>query len=195
MTRFETARERRPRGAFTLVEIMIAITLSAFLIAAVMGTTLYLVRNGIRLSQHAETDAEIRRSIEALANDVRRASALTWNSNTSITLTLPDASGGSTALSYAWDSATGTFYAVAGTNPEAPTGRIVLLRHSPTRADGSPGVRFSRLDKEGAPATTDAGTKRIQISITTWRRSSSALLPVGSTGSATFILRNKATSP
>jgi len=195
MTKAEPAHVRRGRRAFTLVEIMIAITLSAFLIAAVMGTTLYLVRNGIRLSQHAETDAEIRRSLEALSNDVRKASALTWNSNTAITLTLPDAAGSSSLLTYAWDSSTGTFYAVSGANPAAATGRIVLLRHSPTRPDGSPGVRFTRLDKEGAAATTDNATKRIQVSITTWRRSSSALLPVGSTGSATLILRNKTTSP
>ncbi len=194
MTITTTRAERQARRAFTLVELLVALTLSGFLLTAVLGTTLYLIRSGMEVAQYAEMDAQIRRAVDRFGNDVKVATDITWNGSSDITLTLPDASGGSSTLTYAWDAASRALYVVPGGSSAASTGRLYLITDVGTSPDGGAGVSFVRHDRTGAVATTDAATKRIQIRITVLRHANPALPPVSSSGAATFILRNKVSS-
>ncbi len=191
MSAITTRAERAHRRAFTLVEVLVAITLSVFLLAAVLGTALYLIRSGIQASHYVEMDAQIRRAIDRFGNDVKAASQITWNGSSDITLALPDAAGATSTLTYAWSSSARVFYVVAGSSSAATSGRIVLIKDVGPLGDGSAAVSFLRYDRTGAAAASDAGTKRIQIRITVVRRANAALPPVSSSGSASFILRNK----
>lgn len=176
------------------MEVLVAVTLSVFLLAAVLGTTLYLIRSGVEVSQYAEMDAQIRRAVDRFGNDVKAATDITWNGGSDITLTLPDASGTTSRLTYAWNSSARALYVVPGGSSAASSGRLYLITDVGLQPDGSAGVSFVRYDRTGAAATTDAATKRIQIRITVLRRANPALPPVSSSGAASFILRNKVSS-
>src|SRR3954465_12895830 len=76
----------RRRRAFTLVEVMVASTLASFVLAAVLSTFLFMGRSGANLRNYSDMESQARRSLEAFAEDVRQASAITWNTSTDITL-------------------------------------------------------------------------------------------------------------
>ena len=128
-------------------------------------------------------------ALETFAQDVRMASGIVWNSSTSITLTVPDSyAGTANKVTYAWEnnSALSTyrcFYQMPGTAADTNT-RKVLLRN----VNSFSYARFDRLD---ATTTSDAQTKRIQISMVTRRSGVTTVATTSALVSANFILRNK----
>ena len=78
------------RRGFTLVEVMVAGTLGSMVLAGVLSSFLMLTRSSQRLYYYNGMEAESRRTLEEFAQDVRMASDSTYNSATSVTLTVPD---------------------------------------------------------------------------------------------------------
>ena len=78
---------RRPgeRG-FTLVEVMIASTISAAVLAGVLTAFLMMGRNGYNASNYCVMESEARRALETFGSEARMANNLTWNSVNSVTL-------------------------------------------------------------------------------------------------------------
>lgn len=186
--------EPRPagRGGFTLVEVLIAVTLSVFILAGVLSANLQVIRGGVRLAQYAEMDSQVRRALDFLGRDLKSASNLTWNNSSDLTLTIPSGSGTTAQVTYAWTAASGTFFRVAGASSAVVAGRLELVRGIPVLPDGSAGVTFARFTRDGVAATTDAATKSVQINLTV-SRSGSALPSANQKAvSATFTLRSKA---
>ncbi|HRI81039.1 MAG TPA: prepilin-type N-terminal cleavage/methylation domain-containing protein, partial [Opitutaceae bacterium] len=99
------ARKSGRRRGFTLVEVLIGATLSSFILAGVLSTFLFLGRSGANMQSYSDMESEARRGLELFAQDVRQASAITWNSETSITLTV-----NATAITYSYDSAQRVFF-------------------------------------------------------------------------------------
>ena len=62
----------KQRG-FTLVEVLLAITLGIFVIGGTLGTYLYLTRSSAESINSARLDHELRSSMSLMANDIRRA--------------------------------------------------------------------------------------------------------------------------
>jgi Tfp pilus assembly protein PilW len=182
-------RSARTRG-FTLVEVLVAATLGVFILAGVLAANLQVIRSGIRMTQYVEMDAQVRRALDFLSRDLRAASGLTWNGASDLTLTLP-AGSGTTRVTYAWTAASGTFFRVAGASSAVLAGRLELVRGISALPDGSAGLTFARFDRDGAAATTDAATKRIQINLTAGRATAGLGAAGRHTVSATFILRSK----
>lgn len=178
-------------SAFTLVELLAAVTISGFVLAGVLTTYLQLGRSGARLTQYAEMNTQIRRGLEQFGSDVRCASGITWNGTSDVTLTIPTLAGGTRQVTYAWTSATQAFFLVPGASSAATAGRIYLQRGIPALADGSPGVVFARYDNLGNAATTDAATKRLQVSLYLTRSARTAAGTSDTAVSASFMLRNK----
>src|SRR5947208_13205385 len=79
---------RWPVHGFTLVEVLIASTLSTLVLAGVLSAFLFLVRTGFRSSSYSEMEAQLRRGLDTFAQDTRSASDVHWNSAQSITLTV-----------------------------------------------------------------------------------------------------------
>ena len=192
--RSKSAPPRHKENAFTLVELLVASTLAAFVLAGVLTTHLQLLKSGVRITQYAEMSAQIRRGFEQLEGDVRSATAIKWNSASDVTLTVANLDGTTRQVTYAWTSALQAFFLVPGADSTVTPGRILLVRGVPALADGSAGVTFSRYDRDGVAATTDVATKSVQVTISVVRTARTAANSTDTAVSTIFILRNKPAS-
>ncbi|HKB56385.1 MAG TPA: prepilin-type N-terminal cleavage/methylation domain-containing protein [Lacunisphaera sp.] len=188
-----TARKRADaaRRGFTLIELMVAAVLGSLVLTGVLATNLQLMRSGVRVTQYAEMSSQVRRGIEQLGGDLKSASAITWNGASDITLTIPTLAGSTRQVTYAWTSATQSFFMVPGANSAVTAGRVYLVNGIPTLSGGAAGLVFARYDKDGNAATTDAATKKVQVSLNAVRTAQTAANSTDTTVSAIFILRNK----
>jgi len=111
-------------AGFTLVELIVGVTLSAIIFAGVLGGFTFLGRNLTRLVNAQELDAKSRRALYLLGQDINAATQLGSAANEkSIQLTV-----GSDAISYAFDDVALTLSrtAPAVDIPHAPTTTILL---------------------------------------------------------------------
>ena len=187
------AARERARG-FTLVELLVAATLSGLVLAGVAATALQIMRSGVRVNQYAEMSTQVRRGLEQLEGDLRSASAITWNNASDITLTVPTPGGATRQVTYAWTGAAQAFYLVPGTSSAATAGRVILIRDLPARPNGSAGLVFNRYDLAGNAATTDAATKSLQVTVYAVRSARGMANTTDTAVSAIFVLRNKPVS-
>jgi prepilin-type N-terminal cleavage/methylation domain-containing protein len=88
-----------PSRGYTLVELMIGMTLASVLMLAVLGTYLFLGRGSTRLSYQHALEIEARTILEKLAVDVRKTKYITNASATGLSLLLVD--GSTVTYSYA----------------------------------------------------------------------------------------------
>ena len=193
-TRPFPSRRAGPGRGFTLVELMVVLILSGFVLTGVLTTYLQLMRSGTRVTQYAEMSAQVRRGLESVGVDLQNASAITWNSASDITLTVPTLAGATRDVTYAWTAATQSLFRVPGTDSTVPTGRVYLVNGLPAFADGTAGATFARFDRDGNVALTDLATKRVQITLNTVRSARTAAKSTDTTVSAAFLLRNKPVS-
>jgi Tfp pilus assembly protein PilW len=184
---------RGRRAAFSLTEVIVAATLSGFVLAAVLSAFVFLGRTGFRAGGYAELEGEVRRGLETFARDARAATDIRWNSAQSITLTLP--AGSSPAqVTYAYDadaaSATArSFYRLAG-DAASTLPRRALIRQV------APDFTFRRYKLEQAGVTDNAAasdleTKQIQVVLRAERASLATAGAGQNAVSARYILRNK----
>jgi len=176
-----------------LVEVIIAATISGFVLAGVLTAFLMLGRSGARLAGYSVAESQLRRGLEEFSQDIRMASNLAWNSASSVTLTVPlnyvtSDPATTNLVTYAYDSATTgetaqTFYRRPGdtSSSVAPT---ILVRDVSTLNY----IRYNRLD---ATAASDAETKRIQITLNVRKTGRTLVAANTSLVSASYTLRNK----
>ncbi|MDI1336577.1 MAG: prepilin-type N-terminal cleavage/methylation domain-containing protein [Lacunisphaera sp.] len=185
------SRRGAAQRGFTLVEFMVAVLLSGIVMTGILTTNLQLVRSGVRVTQYAEMSSQVRRGLEQLEGDVKGAISITWNGASDITLTLPSQAGTTSQVTYAWTSATQSFFSVPGASSAVTAGRVYLVNGIPPLAGGAAGCVFARYDKDGNAATTDAATKKVQVSLNAVRTARTVANSTDTTVSAIFILRNK----
>lgn len=179
---------RRP-DAFTLGEVLIAATLSVFVLAGVLSAFIFLTRSGFRASGYSELDSEVRRGLDVFARDTRNASDVRWHSSQSITLTVSD-----TLVTYAYDndptSATfRSFYRMAG-DASSGQARLVLVHN----VDPAFSFRRFKAAPSGASdsvAANDRETKQLQLSFRGARTTPSTTEASNAAISARYVLRNK----
>lgn len=192
---------RRRRG-FTLVEVMIGATIAAFILLAVLSSFLMIGRNGYNMANYSIMEAEARRALETFSAEARMANNIVWNSERSITLTIP-LSSGSYRVSYIYDNsaenesnpaATGkTFYReqitspVGSGQPAVGTKRI-LCRKVTEFSFG----RYKVINGVDYTANNDLETKQIQISLRAVRTGYTTVATTNAVLSARVVLRNKA---
>lgn len=195
-----TIRSKPAVRAFTLVEVLIAASISSLVLAGVMSTFLMLGRSGANVANYSVMEAQSRRALEEFSQDLRMASAVTWNSATSITLTVPNnypGTGGK--VTYAYDSGTSktnpsaqSFYRLPGDHAADSALTTDTARAARTRLiKNVVNFTFSRFDRINNPATLDTTTKRIQLSMTARTTSNTAVGASNIILSASYILRNK----
>ena len=166
---------------------MIGAALSSVVLAGVLSAFLMLGRSGVNLAGYSVAESEMRRGLEEFSQDVRMASNLTWNSATSVTLTVPNNYASSTPLpnlvTYAYDSATATFRRRPG-DAASTVDPTIFIRDVSSFSF----TRYNRLD---AVAASNAETKRIQITLNV-RKTGRTLVAANTTlVSASYTLRNK----
>ncbi|MEO7412344.1 MAG: prepilin-type N-terminal cleavage/methylation domain-containing protein [Opitutaceae bacterium] len=189
----QSAQGKKRLSGFTLVELMVAVTLGSIILGGVLSTFLMIVRSGVRASNYSMMEAQTRRAFEQLGIDARMAnqfSAVFSGGNiTSFTLTIPDVNQASeTSVTYGYDTSDATnkkIYVVPGTNPATTTGRIDLI----SKVDA---VDFLRYDAASAliPSGTTTGVKHIQISVSVKRTGVGIAASTQTIRSSAFTLRN-----
>ncbi len=174
-----------------------AATLSVLVLAAVMSAFLMIGRTGYNMSGYSAVEAEVRRSLETFAVDVRQASDIHWNSDQSITLVLPTATNATRLVTYCYDSdaSSGTFRCFCRqSGPADSMAPKQALVHGV-----APDFLFRRykLDQAGggdSPAANDLETKQIQVNLRAVRTGVTTVAATQAAISAKFILRNKRVS-
>jgi Tfp pilus assembly protein PilW len=177
-------RRLEGRAAFTLVEVLIAATLSSAVLAGILSTFLFMGRAGANLQNYSDMESQARRSLEVFAQDVRQASAISWNSSTSVTLTV-----NSVAVLYRYDSTTAVFSRTVASATQALVTGI---------APGTFALKGFNLSGVEMPLATAANltaastsTKQLQISLEASRNTRTVTVATNLVLSARYILRNK----
>jgi len=99
----------RPRAGFTLVELLIGMSLSLMLMLAVLSSYVYLARQftrtlGFSSFYQPTLEAQSRRSLAYFTQDVGMASSISGTpSATNVVLVIPTSTG-STTVTYAYDN-------------------------------------------------------------------------------------------
>jgi hypothetical protein len=176
------------------VEVIMATTLSGFILAGVLSAFLMIGRTGFAASSYSELESETRRALDVFGDEVRKATDLHWNSPQSVTLWVATASNATNLATYAFDgepaSATfGCFYRQAG-DLTSTLPRVVLVHNV------APDFTFQRfkLEQPGVTdntAATDLETKQIQLNFRATRSGATTMTATQSACSASYILRNK----
>ncbi len=179
-------------AGFTVLELMVAASLSGMILLGILSTSLHMTRSGLRIDNYTEIDKQVRRAFDVLGRDLKQAVDITWHASNDITLTIPTSDTTMANVTYAWSATDGTFYRVAGSDSTVMNGRTILLRGIPAQAQGAAGLVFTRFGTDGTAATINETTRIITVTLSV-ARSARMLNTTTATGfSATFALRNKA---
>ena len=176
---------RKTDRAFTLVEVMISASLGSIILAAVLTMFLFLGRSGANIANYADMEAQARTGLEYFAQDARQASNMTWNSASSIDLTV-----NGTTIRYTYTAGSGEFSRRVGV-----TTTVLIRGISTFTLDGYmiTGAKVDTTDLTTlAKRNTASGvTKQLQLYLKAARTSSTVNTATNTVLSARYILRNK----
>src|SRR5262245_19186427 len=89
----EQARPEPAERGFTLVEVMVATSLPAIVLAAALAAFLFVGRNLTRLVNLQHQEVESRRTLRTFTQDLSAAIQLSTATSTALTMTKPTSSG------------------------------------------------------------------------------------------------------
>ena len=166
---------------------MVSATLASFLLLAVLTSFLFLGRTGVNMQSYTDMEIQARRAIETFAEDVRMAKDATWNSNTSLTLTVVTSSGATDTRTYTYNSTARTFTRTAGTTTRTLVTGIASFTFTAYK------INTGTIDLSDSSTLVTASklTKQVQISLRSVRSNQTVVDATNSVISARFILRNK----
>lgn len=182
----------RIRG-FSLVEMMVALALGAFVIAGVLSSYTFLGRNLIRYSNQQQLAAKLQRTMQIFMQDVHSATAVSSFSGSQLVLTMPyvhsDYSVTTYTVTYAYSSGALT-RAVTGTPPPNLTTATLTLLSGITLSGSN---FFNCYDRYDVAATNTLGIKKVEIASFTLSTGTAAAgtLTTYPAASARLILRSK----
>jgi prepilin-type N-terminal cleavage/methylation domain-containing protein len=203
---------RRRNAGFTLVEIMIGSTISAFILAGILSTFLFMGRSGANIQNYTDMESQARKALEIFAEDSRQAAAITWVSGNQIRLTVNTVDYHTYTYANGATANTGTLTRVVSkvsggavvstmtlltgiVNPVARTATNAATCTPFFRGYNLNGVEFTAIQYASPTATelasASSGTKQIQISMEASRTSRTVMSATNTVLSARFILRNK----
>lgn len=142
---------RRRRG-FTLVELLVATSISAFVFAGILAAYLFVGRNLTRLVNFQHQEVEGRRTLRQMTDDVSAAINLTTATATQLTLTKPT-SGGTTTVTYAYSSGARTL-----TRTDAAGAQIIL--------SGLTSFTITYYNERGTAVTAKQSVKSLEFAFT-----------------------------
>ncbi|MCW5548028.1 MAG: prepilin-type N-terminal cleavage/methylation domain-containing protein [Opitutaceae bacterium] len=176
-----TARSRS--AGFTISELLVGITLSGLVMAAVLSSYVYLGRNFARLMNQQTLESEGRRTVQTFARDVRMAEGFSGTPTaTQLTLVLPAGN-----VTYAYDNTNRRL-----TRTPAGGSALVLLRN--TTDNGCSFLYYDIASREYSnPAQFTPGIKQVALSFTTQTGVAANFTRTGVYTGATqrLLLRNK----
>jgi Tfp pilus assembly protein PilW len=181
-------RRAEPRASgFTLVEVMIAAGLAAFILAGVLTSFLFLARSGTNIQAYSDMESQGRKALEVFAEDVRQASAIRWTSDVNITLTIS-----SGPVNYVYSSSSATF----SRTTDAGTRTLITGIAMGTFKFRAYNISGDVIELDSADKLIAAGvnTKQLQVSLEVLRTHQTTAAATNAVLSARYILRNKIVS-
>ena len=164
MSRIKERDTRGARRGFTLVEILVASSLAAILMASVLTAYLFLGRNLTRLVNFQNQEVESRAALRYFTTDVGAGIRLTTATAAVLALTKPAASG-TTAVTYTYSAAAGTLVrtGVEGTRTllsDLTSFEFFYFNEGGTETSGSPqSVKAVEFVYTAAKGTAASGTQ------------------------------------
>ncbi len=177
------------RRGFTLVEVMIGATLGSFILLGVLTTFLFLGRSGANLRNYSDMESQARKALEYFAEDTRQASAATWASSTSVTLSFPTVSGYTTPAAVTYSYLSGNFTRQVGSG--TPTTLLSGITAFNFVVYTITGTAITDFSSASALTTANNTTKQIQLSLSAARSTQTVSTATNIVLSARYVLRNK----
>jgi prepilin-type N-terminal cleavage/methylation domain-containing protein len=187
-------RESRRTG-FTLVELMIAVSLGSIVMIGVLTTFIMIGRSGMRVVNYSLMETQTRRAFEKLAIDARMANGFfahfTGGVVTAFTLSIPGEDLlGNRSITYGFDTSNSndkTFFYVEGNSPTA-TPKHVLISNLKSLTI----LRYTAAipPVEITSTTGSTGIKHLQISVSVSRSGSRVMEATQVIRSTAFTMRN-----
>ncbi|MBI5689660.1 MAG: prepilin-type N-terminal cleavage/methylation domain-containing protein [Verrucomicrobia bacterium] len=180
------SRPGRPRG-FTLVEILIGSTLSAFILVGVLSTFLFLGRSGANIQNYNDMESQARRALEQFAQDTRQARTIEWLSAERVRMQVD-------TFLITYEHASGSLIrTVQAPSPALPVSTTLLsgITVFAFKAYTITGAEIPGIGTTTTLASAGQTTKQLQISLQASRTSRTVTTATNTVLSARFILRNK----
>jgi prepilin-type N-terminal cleavage/methylation domain-containing protein len=154
-------RSKNIRG-FSLVELLVGMSLALIVMSAVLSSYLFLGRNLTRLVNQQAIETQARRTLGYFAQDVRMATDISSPSATGVTFTVKTSTGTTNTVGYTYDSTAKT---LTRKSPASTGTALILMNNISTN-----GLTISYYDESGNPYTTYTnylkGIKQIALSFT-----------------------------
>jgi prepilin-type N-terminal cleavage/methylation domain-containing protein len=176
-------RARRLRAGFSLVEVMVAATLSAIILTGILTTFVFFGKSGMRMIRYTDMEANAREALGRFAQDARQAQDAAWLSSQSLRLTVD-----TVPVTYTYNSGAKTLTRTVGGATE------VLVRSISGFQFTAYTVDMNAVNLQGNLATAASSTKMVQMDIDLASNSTAAGLATSQILSARYVLRNKKTS-
>jgi len=171
----------RPRRGFTLTELLVALGLSTLVLGAILTTFLFLLRTGLRVEFYNDMEHQARTALELFARDTREASAITWNSAHSVTLSVD-------AVTITYAHANGSFSRTTTAGTKVLITGITAFSFKGYAASGA---ELPQIGDATSLAYAAKFTKQLQISLQSSRAQPGTATATHKVLSARYILRNK----
>ena len=173
----------RRRAGFSLVELLISLTLVMMLTLALLTSYVFIARGDQSLQNYGDMNTQARRLLERLGEDLRAATDVTDFTATSLTLTVPTNTSATTTEDVVWDysSVDGTVTRQAGTAAPSTYARDVQV------------FSFYYANGNNVETTSLVEVKQVQVSLRMVRLVASSVTSQYVI-SAQFTMRAKSTS-
>lgn len=168
------------RKGFTLVEILVTLSLSGLVLAASTGSLIFLAKSTAGVGNYQEMNMTSRFALETFASDARMTVDVNSATAASVSMEVYNSSGGTTTVVYSYDATAGTFTRTVG-------GVADVLLEDVEKLD----LKYFTLRRD--ETFTPLEVKEIQLQATLRRQT----LSIGNTNeiiSARYMMRNRAVS-
>jgi prepilin-type N-terminal cleavage/methylation domain-containing protein len=102
------ANPKEDISGFTLIELVVAMSISAFLFAGILSGFTFLGRSLTRLVNTQDQETKSRRAFHIFSQDISWATQVTNGTDASLSLIIPATGGSTTSVIYAFDATAGT---------------------------------------------------------------------------------------
>jgi prepilin-type N-terminal cleavage/methylation domain-containing protein len=186
------SRLKRGRRGFTLVEMLVATSVSAIIFAGILAAYLFVGRNLTRMVNVQHQEVESRRTLWQVTADVSAATQLTTATTSQIVLTKP-VSGNTATVTYSYSSANGTLSRTVSYASGTPPASGADIAGTQTMLTGVTAFTITYYNEGGtAVSSSPQSVKSVEFSFTSASGSSgSGTRASYATVSPRVLLRNK----
>lgn len=175
------SRRRGARGGFTLVEVLVASSLSLVILAAVLSTFLFIGKSSMRLAHYTDMEGDARSALHLFSQDARQASAASWTNAHTLNLTV-----GAQTITYAYDATRATF-----TRKQGSAAAVVLAENIQAFSFSAYQITGVELPLTGSLSAVNTAVKMVQITLNLERSTASTGKTSSQIISSRCVLRNK----